>query len=468
VRWQYARLAESLSSASPEEILKVGDRKLLKVFHQAARMVPAYRKLLQDRGVDPRSINTLEDFRSRVPIVDKRIIFTSHNLRDICIGGNLDGISHFCTSSGYTGEFAYGIEPRGAAEKQAVQLEFLLDNAFGITRRRTLLINCNPMGVKVPTRTIALAETGVRSDVVVALVKKLSSEFDQFILNGESAFLKKVVEEGKEAGVPWRDLVVHVVTGAEFVAENWRSYLAHLLGIDLSDPSRGSIGVNMGISELSLSIFCENAQTIQLRRLAYANEEFRCALGVKSAATCPLIMQYYPQNTYLETVPDEEGRPQLVVTTLDMKRRIPLIRYNTKDVVMLLTYDQFRNLICPYGYGALLPRFHLPVGLIWGRAQVVSLPNGGMVSPNDVKEAIYQDFHIAEMLTGNFRIEKRDGDAVLAVQHKHDSFPSRDIGEQIARNLLKHVGRRVEVEVVPYHKFLYGMELSYEKKNQYI
>ncbi|MBW2661537.1 MAG: hypothetical protein JRD93_06025 [Deltaproteobacteria bacterium] len=468
VRWQYARMAHSFSTMDPEKIIAIGKRNLLRTFYRAAEKVPGYRKLLSERGVDPRGITTMDEFKDNVPFIDKETVFPANKLRDICVGGNLDGICSFYSSSGHSGVFSFGVETWDNTSSSALGLEFLLDNHFHIFRRKTLLINCLPMGVKVYTRMLPVADTSVRADVIHALIKKLSADFDQFILVGESPFLKKVIEEGAENGISWHDIIVNVITGGEFIAENFRTYLAHLLGIDFEDPESGMIAVNMGMSELSLSIFSENFQTIQLRRMAHKNHKFRQALFGDAAKLCPLIMQYFPQQTYIETIPDQKGSPELVVSTIGKNLKIPLIRYKTCDMVRTLSYTEMKNILKDLGYESLLPEFHLPFGIIWGKKLSVDLGNRERISPNEVKEALYQDFDIAGRITGNFRLSKDNGSATVLVQLRNGFEILPDMAETLSDYLKNYIKAEIQITFLPYNQFPYGMEHNYEKKNQYI
>ncbi|MEA3457440.1 MAG: hypothetical protein U9R21_02035 [Candidatus Thermoplasmatota archaeon] len=461
-------MAHSLSTIDPEKIIAIGESGLLRAFYRAAEKVPAYRKLLSEKGVNPKKITIIEEFKDRVPFIDKETVFPANELRDICVGGNLDGICSFYSSSGHSGVFSFGAETWDNASSSALGLEFLLDNHFHIFRRKTLLINCLPMGVKIYTSTLPVADTSVRADVVHALIKKLVSEFDQFILVGESPFLKKVIEEGAEKGILWRDIIVNVITGGEFIAENFRSYLAHLLGIDFEDPESGIIAVNMGLSELSLSIFSENFQTIQLRRMAHKDRELRHALFGEGTKVCPLVMQYFPQQTYLETVPDQKGSLELVVSTIGENLKIPLIRYKTGDMVRTLSYTEMKNILKDIGHESLLPEFQLPFGIIWGKKLWVDLENGERISPNEVKEALYQNFNIAGRVTGNFRLSKNNGYATVLVQLRNGFEALPDMAETLSDYLKNYVKAKIEINILPYNRFPHGMGHDYERKNQYI
>ena len=179
----YRRLARVLERADPRSLMAAGERRAIRVFRRAARSVPAYRRLLEAKGVDPRSVRTIEDFKAWVPIVDKRSLFASHELREVCVGGGLDDFSLIYSSSGHSGTFSFGGETRRQVRAAERRVEFLLETTFRALSRKTLVINCLSSGVKVPTGRIPRAETSVRPDVVLALIEKLRNLLGHALLN---------------------------------------------------------------------------------------------------------------------------------------------------------------------------------------------------------------------------------------------------------------------------------------------
>jgi phenylacetate-CoA ligase len=457
----------SLSRAAPEAIVARGERALLKAFRRAAAHVPAYRQFLQECGVSPRQISDIQAFKARIPLLDKKSVFASHRLRDLCINGRLDDVGLFYSSSGHTNVFSFGVATWDGMEAEAAALEYLLDRDFDVSRRRTLLVNCLPMGVRILARTVPQTENGLRSDVVLTLVAELADEFDQFLLIGESLFLKKVIDEGVDAGIPWRDLTVHVITGGEFISESYRGYLGHQLGVDFEEPRRGMIAINMGLSELSLSIFMDNLATVRIRRAAQKDRKLRRALFGKGAGVCPEIMQYNPMHTYLETVAGQGAWPELVVTLVDPALRLPLIRYRTGDLVRLMPYGQLAAILEEHGYGALRPQAHLPVGLIWGKDQHVDAPGGGQISVQDVKEALYRDVEIAECVTGRFRLLVERGKVVVAVQLRDGRRAARGMAETLAAHVGRYASCRPRVRLMAHREFPLGWAEDFERKPRY-
>ena len=109
IRVAYARQVRHLETAEPSAIVAAGERRLLAAFRRAAADVPAYRRLLAERGLEAGEVVDLETFRDRVPILDKERVFGRHRLRDLCVGGRLDDAALFYSSSGASGAFSYGV-----------------------------------------------------------------------------------------------------------------------------------------------------------------------------------------------------------------------------------------------------------------------------------------------------------------------------------------------------------------------
>jgi len=456
-----------LSEVSADELRRQSERRLLGTFRIAAARVPTYRDLLRARGVVPEAISSLAEFADHVPILDKDSLFRNRPVRDLCTGGRLAEAGAFHASSGASGTFSYGAKSRAQVRAAPLGVEFLLQSYFRALEKKTLLVNGLPMGVKIAARSIPVADTSVRWDVVIALLKALKDDFDQFILVGEQLFLKRVLEEGRVAGVPWGELVIHVVTGGEFVAENTRRYFQHILRADPARPEEGLVVLNMGLSELALSIFRDHPQLIRIRQLAQRDDGLRRALFGNGATGCPEILQYDPRQTYLETVPGADGSDRLVVSVLDRARMLPMIRYNTGDRVRLLDYDSLAALLRQRGLAHLVPPCRLPVGIIWGKDEGIDLPDGRHIRVAEVKEALYSDIELAATVTGNFRLVRDEAGVTLLVQANPRVIPTPAIEQGLGRCVAGLAGP-INLRLLSYGNFPYGMDVDYERKPRYL
>ena len=437
---------------------------VVSAFHHAAEQVPAYKCILGEIGLTPADVKNPDDFRRLVPVIDKQMTFGRFAMTELCCGGSLGRPAAVLTSSGHSGKFAFSLYDADSAEMEIGRTDAALDMMFGVTSRSTLMINCLPMGVKVYTRACTLGETSVRADMVTALVRQFGPHYDQIILVGEAAFIKHSLELGKEQGIDWTDLLVHAIVGEEPLAENARKYLQNLLGINPGDPSTGLIGSSMGVAELGLNLLFETPPLIALRRTLHENEDLRKAVLGPTATTVPMLLAYDPTRIFVEVT--DNG--QLLVSTLNTDRRIPLIRYATGDQAEIFNPDPkaLKHAAEATGVPAAEMTF-LPTLLLSGRGQF-ALAGETEVYPEQVKEGLYHDFALAELTTANFRLISGPEHANLRIQLSSGVTAEENLADRFAEAVARYIQAPLTVSCQPYETFKGGMGLDYERKFAYI
>ena len=439
------------------------DEAVLTVFREAAKSVPAYRQLLREAGVRPEEVRSLADFRRRAPVLDKACTFGRFPLADLCRDGEVGRPAWVLTSSGQSGRFAFGVYDEDTGEAAYRRIDDALDAFFAVRSRRTLLINALPMGVKVYTRECTLAETSVRDDMVVALVKTFGGHFDQVILVAEAAFVKRVLELGRAEGVDWHGLPVHVVVGEEPLAENARILFEAALGIEPGRPETGMVISTMGVGELGLNLFFETPPLMALRRTLHRDAALRGAVLGPDARCVPMLFAYDPRRTFVELV---DGN-RLAVTMLDPSRRVPLIRYATGDRAAPL--EPTPALLEAVAQAGLTPE-HLgamPTLMVLGRGRGVRAGQT-LVTPEQVKEALYADADLASATTANFRLRSGVEAAEVLVQLAPGVAAERGLADRFRLALARYVSAPVALSCIPYEAFPYGMALNYERKFDYL
>ncbi len=434
----------------------------LTAFTKAADEVPAYQQILAESGTDPARIETLDDFCTKVPVLEKQLTFGRFPVAQLCRGGNLGRPAGVLTSSGHSGKFAFGIYSGADVQGEMEQIDNALDFVFGVRRRSTLLINCLPMGVQVPTQACTLAQTSVRPDMVTILVKELGPHYEQIVLVGEAAFIKHVLELGLSQGIDWRKIQVHVVVGEEPLAENARKYLGGILGTDVLHPEKGVIASSMGVAELGLNLFLELPELIILRRLLHETPEARNNLFPDSVTCTPMLFTYNPERIFIEII----DKSELVISTLDPKRPLPLIRYRTGDRAQLLNPEELAQFIprLKEKAGALS---QLPLIAVTGRGEAIR--SGDVpVYPEEVKEGIYHDPELAAMTTANFRLRSGPERGLLRIQLSPGVADQPELSPRFTAAVAHYVTPPLEVKCQRYEDFQDGMTLDYERKFAYI
>lgn len=471
-RAQRQAFLELLRSTPAPDIEAMGEIETLRAFRRAAQTVPAYAGTLSAAGVDPASIGSIEAFRARVPRLDKYNTFAARPIAELCTGGSLHGIRSVLTSSGFlSGVFSFGVNTAENLARSAMSIDTGLQYLFGVDERSTLLINALPMGVKVNTRAAVLAETSVREDMVFAVVKEFGAEFEQVIIVGEGSFIKKIVEDGAEQhGIDWPRLRVHLITGEEGIAENYRTYLAQRLGIaDLEAPDAQIVGSSMGVAELDLNIFHETRESIRIRRLAHRDPALRRALFGEDQRFCPMLFVYYPHRCYVEEFQAEAGgSSELVISMLSEEMKIPLLRYRSGDHGRVISWRDMVATLASHGV-AIEPELHLPFVAVSGRGLALRT-DAGPLYPEAVKEALYHDHDIARTVTGNFRLgpgEHGKG-AHLHVQLRPGVGSPRGHADALATHVALYSGIEPRLTLYEHADFPFNMGVDYERKFAYL
>lgn len=435
---------------------------VIAAFRDAAEEVPAYRQILAEAGTNPREVTTLDDFARRVPVIDKASTFGRFGLPELCRGGSYGKLLSVLTSSGQSGRFSFGLYDLETAALEVGRIDDTLDRLLSVRSRDTLLINCLPMGVKVPTQACTLAETSVRPDMVTALVAQFGQHHDQVILVGETAFIKLVLESGLEQGIDWPGLLVHVVVGEEPLAQNARLYIRGLLGCDGFSVDSGSIISSMGVAELGLNLMLEPPPLAAIRQALHDRSDLRSQVFGPAATCVPMLFTYDPAHIYIETCRDDA----LVISTLQ-RRRLPLIRYATGDRAALLDLDDLAPAIEACGLDSDQLPENPSVVAVHGRDKCA---RGGdePIYPEQVKEGLYAHAELARLTTANFRILSGRDKATIRIQLSPGLAPDGQVEGRFAEAIAAYVSAPFCVRCESYATFGSGMALDYERKFDYL
>ena len=438
-------------------------RLLLRAFRRAAVDVPAYRELCREQGVAVDRVVDVESFSRLCPLLGRANTFDRFPVDRLCVGGDPGDLAQVLTSSGHGGggKFSFGLTDRVQAGLQAQFIDHALDDAFQVKTRKTLAINCLPMGVLFSSQCMTVANTSVREDMAVALVRAFGQSYDQIILVGDPLFLKRLTDYALAQSLDWGGYRVNAVVGEEIFGEHYRGYLAERLGMD----SRQWIMASLGVAELGLHLGYETPATVALRRAAAADPEFAQALfGTDpSRMALPMLYSFNPQRIFVESVaPEPDGYGQMTVSLLDPGLTVPLLRYQTGDAIRLPAPDAVAD--AARRHGVALPARLPPTLLALKGRDREGLPNRSHVGV--YKDALYADHAAAGRLTGAFRLVFREDRCDLHVQLNGPGLPDPAV-EQAIRRAIPAAVQPERLVLWPYGRFPFGMGLDYERKFTY-
>lgn len=463
VRWQYGRIARLLTETDPERIEAVARRRFCEQVERARKRCAWY----ADLPPKPRGAETdrgkFEAYLRAIPIQDKSI-FEQRDIAALLAAPDQQALETIYASSGSSSVFSVGADVRGSLQGAGLRAEFFLDRLFHILERRTLVVNCLPMGIQVPTATLPVINCGLRDDAIIHLFRKLHGGFEQTIFIGEHLFLKKIFESLAEEIPGFAGLTVHAIVGGEFLPESLRDYLAGVAGFDFVRPENGMMHFVMGASELALNIMFETPAAIRLRRRLEADRGLRDRFCRPTGLPCaPHVFQYLPNENFLETNPDRE----LIVTPLGRARPIPLIRYNTRDAAQLLSHAACSRELTALGLADLGSEYQLPYCLLEGK--VGGGTTAGGIGPNHVKHELYRIPELAAAVTGFFRIQRDGSDIGIQFQAK----PGREVSSAAGGRLRDALGAYAvhgapRLVFLPFTEYPYNQVTDYGRKPRFL
>jgi phenylacetate-CoA ligase len=403
------RALEQFLSGDLDEVLarhKAHDpaQRALKLFRSAAVEVPAYRRFLDERGVDVNAIVSAEAF-ARLPATSKADYHRAHALAELCRDGRLSDTDFVAVSSGSTGEPTFW--PRADYDEYgtAYRFEQVLRDSFDLAARKTLGVVCFSLGSWVggmyttfACRALAakgypltLVTPGNNRAEILRVVRALSPHFEQVVLFGYPPFLKDVIDAGRADGFAWHERRFGLVTAGEVFNETWRSLVSERLGA--RDVTR-SIASLYGTADGGV-LANETPVSTQIRR--FLAERPEAARELFGEARLPTLCQYDPLHRYFEQDGD-----QLLFSG---DGSVPLLRYRILDRGGVIPFSRMLAFVRDHGFepgpeATAKPR-ELPFVFVFGRSGFALSFYGANVYPENVALGLEQP-EVSAHVTGKF------------------------------------------------------------------
>ncbi|QQS22565.1 hypothetical protein IPM19_02945 [bacterium] len=383
---------------------KRGEQRALKLFHEMAKRVPAYKDFLKKHKVNPAKIKSAADF-ALVPTIDKNNYLRKYPLKQLCWDGVLSKQqSVYAATSGTTGEPFYFPRTHEQSRQYALTAELYLRNNFQIHKKSTLYIDGFAMGAWIgglftyeavqilqqKGYDISIITPGVNSKEIIKAMRQLGDKYDQVILGGYPPFVKDTIDQGLSEGLNWKKYNLGIIFSAEGFTEAFRDYVAKQAGLKNIYTSTlnhyGTVDQGTHSHETPLSIL--------VRRLSNKNKKFKAKLfsGIAENDAAlerqPTLTQYLPELFYFE---NDNGN--LYCSAFS---GLPLFRYDLKDrggimsakEVMAKAKDCGIDLDKEIRTAKLKDTvWNLPFVYVYERSDMVVSWYGGNIYPEHVREA---------------------------------------------------------------------------------
>ncbi len=418
----------------------LGARRALKLFHDAAVRVPAYKDFLRTNRIRHATVKTIADF-ARVPRTTKENYINRYALSDRCWDGILSATSIIAMSSGTSGEPKFW--PRGGFSEfeAAIIHELTYRSLFSIHKKRTLLVIGFPMGVYVsgiatllPSWMVAqrdydltIVAAGNNKVDMQRITQHLRTAFDQVVLIGHPFFIKDVLETGAAEGVDWSTITTSLLFCSEGFNEQWRDHVASVAG---STPDSVRIFNTYGSSE-TLLIGHETPVSIALRK-------------TMNDTLTPNIFQYNPFLRYLDVT---DG-----ILNFTLNSGVPLIKYDLADGGTILPFSEATQHLSP---SLRRSAWKLPFVTLDGRRDNTIIFYAANIYPEHIHAAL-NDKKFLRSITGKFAMRKeylKNKDEFLEIHV--ELRPRQKVTAALATAIAKHATSRL-LDINMEYKFLWS------------
>lgn len=443
-------LSQSSKVNGGDAYMQRGEKAALAYFHRTAKNVPAYKNFLEKENINPAKIRTYGDFKKYVTPIDKKNYLTQYPLSDLCEDGNLFNNRIISVSSGSSGVPFYW--PRGAQQdNDGVEMHTkIFDDIFNMDHQSTLVVICFSMGTWIAGsfttasafgyadmgRPVNIVTPGLEKGEAINAIKNLSPNYDQVLLVGYPPFIKDIIEEGKQAGIKWKDVKTRLLMAGEAFSEEWRDYVLKLIHSD--NPFYDSVNI-YGSADAGM-LGNETPLSILARRVYNKNPRMR--QRVFKTDILPSLVQFDPTRRFFEEVGGE-----LVFTA---ESGIPLVRYNIKDTGGVLSASEVMDPIKEKAlklagqHGIDVKQWQMPFVYLNGRKDFSVTIYAVNIYPENIKAALI-DPRVRRFATGRF---------TMATMNYSDMDQYFEINVELAKDFTATAQQQAIVEQTIQEKLL--------------
>lgn len=439
------KLQQALKSKPERYWIRRGEQMALKLFHDMAEHVPAYKDFLKKNKINPDNIKTIKDFKL-VPTLDKDNYLRKYPREALCWDGEFASRRWVVsTTSGSTGEPFYFPRTDLQDEFYAVTAELYLRENFQIQDKKTLYIDAFAMGawigglftyeavkrVAEKGYSLTIITPGINKAEVINNVRKLGPDFDQVIIGCYPPIMKDIIDLGNEEGLAWADYNLGIVFSAEGFSEEFRDYIIKYG--KLANPYSSTLN-HYGTVDLG-TMSHETPMSILVRRQAIKDKKlFKKIFGDTSKQ--PTLTQFVPEMFYFE---DVDGR-----IICSCYSGLPLVRYDLKDNGGVITLKELTSLYKKTGKNLDLElkktaisgtKWNLPFVHLYERSDFSVTFTGAQIYPEEIRRALLDPL-VNKQVTGKFTMlsgyDRRARNFLeLNIELRNNTTPSKSLTKKL-------------------------------------
>ncbi|MBI3589392.1 MAG: phenylacetate--CoA ligase family protein [Candidatus Liptonbacteria bacterium] len=385
----------------------------LKLFHEAAHRVPAYKDFLRKHRVDPAKIKTFKDFEL-LPTTDKKSYLREYPLEKLAWDGHLNKPIVYTSTSGSTGEpFYFPREQKLDWQYSILAEEFLKNSSYG-TGGPTLVIVGFGMGVWIggiitykafeiaaqrSNLPVSIITPGTNKSEIFHALRNIASYYNQVILIGYPPFIKDLVDEAPKEGINLKKINLRILFAAESFSEKFRDYI--IKKTNLKNPYLNTLNI-YGTADIGAMAY-ETPTSILVRRLAMKSQKLFKDIFHNVNKT-PTLAEYNP---FFITF---EAQGEDILLTGD--NTIPLIRYSIGDHGGVMSFSELDKKLKSNGIDlkrearkidAEKNLSETPFVYVYERKDLSTKLYGAIIYPEHIREALQHE-KLETFVTGKFTL----------------------------------------------------------------
>lgn len=367
---------------------KLGYWRAWRTYYRALRKVPAYSRFVKSNTKQLPSWNGRSLNLDAIPSMDKQNYIKKYSIESRSYGGKLPTKGVVVDeSSGSSGTPTSWV--RGPYERMLIRIILQVVFAQQTSEKPKFVINAFALGAWATgmnvsaslTEVSIIKSTGPDLDKIIHTLQEFGTKYSYVIL-GYPPFLKNLADDER---IDLSKYDISVGFGGEGMSENMRRYLL---------KSFSSVTGSYGASDLEINIAVETKFTIRLRNAIEQNKALAEELTETSYGVLPMIFQYNPYDYILET--NEQG--ELLVTIARKENINPRIRYNIHDRGHILRLKDLKAILKKHNMDSIVKHLRLDMPLLfhYGRSDSSIDYYGAVVTPDTVREVVYDDAELAQ------------------------------------------------------------------------
>lgn len=434
-----------LKSVDPELLEAISEKKVMKVFKDSVKHIPAYEDFLNVHGIKAKDIKNIRMFNSIVPITDKKNYVFKYSLIDRTRDKTLPKESLIVESSGSSTKLPTNWF-RTLEEERHIRKDVEFESKYLFGGKNYIVLSTWSLGAWTTSLSFCyyFERLGVVKNIgpdvkqIIQTLKMMGPEFD-YIIAGYPPFVKHLIDVG---GLNWKKYNINLIVGGEGFIPGWRKYMKSKL-------KRGAKIISAyGASDLETGLAVETPLSQYLRELFVKSP--KKVQEVFGTDELPLFFQYNPLRFYINNIPETKEFHTTVLTKGHVGCKV---KYNVKDLGGKVKYNEMIDIMSnhfkefPKKFKKELKENSIKLPFLWvaGRSDSVISLDGVNMFPQQIEMALLGDKKVYDQIQSfqTSKVFNHDGGHhfQISVELQEGLKPNKKLANEVKETIKKNLSK---------------------------